>query len=713
MDVGSDDSDVEIVSVKSHRKQTQKGESYQCKLNFQGTSCDNCKHLQTEKLLELSCGHNLCKSCCLRALADDSGNLLNNFNCPLQLCLQKLATRDCLKLFIHLFSLGEHKTWLQYWDEEIEKLGKLEKRDSRSGLVSLSSNLTISQPKLCYCGYSVDACAVEWSAEPSTLLSLARFHCGLARILSINLQIERITTTLRKKVPRLILQKDSAFTSKKSLRCSKRITRYYSSGVGFGGSSHEKFSENESHKRKSDYDDSLISSVFDCLVIVLDRRLGPYPLFLWSFLHHSVLSQIVANLLRNNSVYDVCSRMDLYMSLFYFLRLLAEDFTLQLFLFIPISCTYDYNGSEKESANVCLAELLGEFERSVYFLQKSTLNVNLDIPRAEIFLINMVAETCARVRGIKTLYERFMNNVQDRTEVSIPKSERSDKDLSLEYCNRLKDLQFQTLEGLSRVHSITNKSNMRKEWNASKGRTFRLAKEISSLRNDLPLFYGSSIIVRVDEENFDVFRVLIFGPEGTPYANGAFFFDFLLPIEYPEKPPVGRFLNTRRGEIRCNPNLYNCGKICLSLLGTWPGPSWSSQCTLLQVLVSIQSFIFVGEPYFNEPGFEEFQSTIRGKRKSRTYNLYVEDYTVKYAMLDVLKKPYKGFEQVLKEHFRLKQRQVIRQVEEWQQKANERTMSPSHDNVFSEFTDSSSVSRITCGVQMDTLKKLKETLEQL
>ncbi|GJD07425.1 Probable ubiquitin-conjugating enzyme protein 17 [Galdieria sulphuraria] len=637
MDVGSDDSDVEIVSVKSHRKQTQKGESYQCKLNFQGTSCDNY----------------------------DSGNLLNNFNCPLQLCLQKLATRDCLKLFIHLFSLGEHKTWLQYWDEEIEKLGKLEKRDSRSGLVSLSSNLTISQPKLCYCGYSVDACAVEWSAEPSTLLSLARFHCGLARILSINLQIERITTTLRKKVPRLILQKDSAFTSKKSLRCSKRITRYYSSGVGFGGSSHEKFSENESHKRKSDYDDSLISSVFDCLVIVLDRRLGPYPLFLWSFLHHSVLSQIVANLLRNNSVYDVCSRMDLYMSLFYFLRLLAEDFTLQLFLFIPISCTYDYNGSEKESANVCLAELLGEFERSTFLALKYS---------SSIWLLRLVLET----------------------EVSIPKSERSDKDLSLEYCNRLKDLQFQTLEGLSRVHSITNKSNMRKEWNASKGRTFRLAKEISSLRNDLPLFYGSSIIVRVDEENFDVFRVLIFGPE-----------------EYPEKPPVGRFLNTRRGEIRCNPNLYNCGKICLSLLGTWPGPSWSSQCTLLQVLVSIQSFIFVGEPYFNEPGFEEFQSTIRGKRKSRTYNLYVEDYTVKYAMLDVLKKPYKGFEQVLKEHFRLKQRQVIRQVEEWQQKANERTMSPSHDNVFSEFTDSSSVSRITCGVQMDTLKKLKETLEQL
>lgn len=122
------------------------------------------------------------------------------------------------------------------------------------------------------------------------------------------------------------------------------------------------------------------------------------------------------------------------------------------------------------------------------------------------------------------------------------------------------------MENLSKLHSLTNHHYVRKEWNASKGRTFRLAKEISSLRNDLPLFYGSSIIVRVDEENFDVFRVLILGPEGTPYSNGAFFFDFLLPMEYPEKPPIGRFLNTRRGEIRCNPNLYNSGKVVYNKL---------------------------------------------------------------------------------------------------------------------------------------------------
>ena len=35
---------------------------------------------------------------------------------------------------------------------------------------------------------------------------------------------------------------------------------------------------------------------------------------------------------------------------------------------------------------------------------------------------------------------------------------------------------------------------------------------------------------------------------------------------------------TGGGRVRFNPNLYHCGKVCLSLLGTWSagqGESWS------------------------------------------------------------------------------------------------------------------------------------------
>ena len=45
-----------------------------------------------------------------------------------------------------------------------------------------------------------------------------------------------------------------------------------------------------------------------------------------------------------------------------------------------------------------------------------------------------------------------------------------------------------------------------------------------------------------------------------------------------------QFLTTGAGRVRFNPNLYNCGKVCLSLLGTWSGPSWDpGTSTLLQV----------------------------------------------------------------------------------------------------------------------------------
>lgn len=47
------------------------------------------------------------------------------------------------------------------------------------------------------------------------------------------------------------------------------------------------------------------------------------------------------------------------------------------------------------------------------------------------------------------------------------------------------------------------------------------------------------------------------------------------------------------GGLRINPNLYDCGKVCLSLLNTWTGKGnekWiPKQSTMLQVLVSIQA----------------------------------------------------------------------------------------------------------------------------
>ena len=65
-------------------------------------------------------------------------------------------------------------------------------------------------------------------------------------------------------------------------------------------------------------------------------------------------------------------------------------------------------------------------------------------------------------------------------------------------------------------------------------------------------------------------QLLISGPEGTPYENnGLLLFDVFFPPTYPAVPPQVNLCTTGRAAVRFNPNLYNCGKVCLSILGTW------------------------------------------------------------------------------------------------------------------------------------------------
>ena len=98
--------------------------------------------------------------------------------------------------------------------------------------------------------------------------------------------------------------------------------------------------------------------------------------------------------------------------------------------------------------------------------------------------------------------------------------------------------------------------------------------------------------VRVDAGCADLLRACILGADGTPYAGGVFVFDILLPSAFPSVAPQVRYLTTGGGSWRANPNLYNNGTVCLSLLGTWPGPAWEpARSTLLQLLVSLQGLV--------------------------------------------------------------------------------------------------------------------------
>ncbi|KAH9837167.1 uncharacterized protein C8Q71DRAFT_757052 [Rhodofomes roseus] len=154
----------------------------------------------------------------------------------------------------------------------------------------------------------------------------------------------------------------------------------------------------------------------------------------------------------------------------------------------------------------------------------------------------------------------------------------------------------------------------------SRGFMARLSREYRALQSSLP----ESILVRAYEDRTDLLRCLIIGPENTPYQDAPFVIDWMLDSNFPQSPPIAHFWSWTNGNGRVNPNLYEEGKVCLSILGTWAGDkseTWSAaRSSLLQAFVSIQGLVLVKEPWFCEPAYEKLRGTEEGIVNSRLYS---------------------------------------------------------------------------------------------
>ncbi|CAB1343563.1 unnamed protein product [Coregonus sp. 'balchen'] len=232
------------------------------------------------------------------------------------------------------------------------------------------------------------------------------------------------------------------------------------------------------------------------------------------------------------------------------------------------------------------------------------------------------------------------------------------RSLEEKYVAIMKKLQFDTFEMVTEdddgklvfkvnYHYMSQVKNASDANSAARAR--RLAQEAVTLSTSLPLSSSSSVFVRCDEERLDIMKVLITGPADTPYANGCFEFDVYFPQDYPNSPPLVNLETTGGHSVRFNPNLYNDGKVCLSILNTWhgrPEEKWNPQTSsFLQVLVSVQSLILVSEPYFNEPGYERSRGTPSGTQSSREYDGNIRQASVKWAMLEQMRNPSPCFKE--------------------------------------------------------------------
>ena len=138
---------------------------------------------------------------------------------------------------------------------------------------------------------------------------------------------------------------------------------------------------------------------------------------------------------------------------------------------------------------------------------------------------------------------------------------------------------------------------------------------------------SNGIFIEFDEIDILKAKALIIGPKDTIYDNAYLFFTIEFPKNYPFSPPILTYKS--QNKVRIHPNIYVNGKVCLSILGTWSGPSWTHTMDITTVLLTIQSLLD-NNPLANEPGYE--------KIASGNNNLIYENYNkiIRYNTIDSL-----------------------------------------------------------------------------
>ncbi|VDK65181.1 unnamed protein product [Anisakis simplex] len=312
--------------------------------------------------------------------------------------------------------------------------------------------------------------------------------------------------------------------------------------------------------------------------------------------------------MNNDSVFDVSEHMELYQALLETAAAMSVVPALVPYLVRPQNnnsksiakdLVLRFSNTMSSYPNIFKGQMGSPDFRLVDFIAKTERYSEVLMNAARRYERDLPAEQRVRTAVIRprtTLSEASLSrySFNDITNMRIEDC----ADIGLLYGKALKHLQMQTFRFIGDYGKLVVPFSFKKDVRnvnpfspSLKERTKRIAKELASMPNTLPLNASNSIFVCVDEGRCDIVKVLISGPDDTPYQNGLFEFDVFFPTSYPFSPPKCAFLTTGAGNVRFNPNLYNDGKICLSILGTWEGrpeEKWNPYCSLLQVLISIQ-----------------------------------------------------------------------------------------------------------------------------
>ena len=182
----------------------------------------------------------------------------------------------------------------------------------------------------------------------------------------------------------------------------------------------------------------------------------------------------------------------------------------------------------------------------------------------------------------------------------------------------------------------------------SKETISRLLKDVKQILKN-PLTENGIYYIHDDTDMMKGYALII-GPSDTPYFGGNYFFELNYPVDYPHSPPKVKYW-TNANKIRFNPNLYVCGKVCVSLLNTWRGDQWTSCQTISTVLLTLCTLL-CSNPLLNEPG------VCKSHNDMSSYNEIIEFANIDVAVCDIVEKKqsvfmpfFENFYPFIKENF--------------------------------------------------------------
>ena len=162
----------------------------------------------------------------------------------------------------------------------------------------------------------------------------------------------------------------------------------------------------------------------------------------------------------------------------------------------------------------------------------------------------------------------------------------------------------------------------------SKETISRLLRDVKQILQN-PLTENGIYYIHDDTDMLKGYALII-GPSDTPYFGGNYFFELNFPSDYPHSPPKVKYW-TNANKIRFNPNLYTCGKVCVSLLNTWRGEQWTSCQTISTVLLTLCTLL-CNDPLLNEPGVGKNHTDMS------SYNEIITFANIDIAVCDMVEK---------------------------------------------------------------------------